>query len=395
MLNLVKVYEAIESKGSLIRNFQQQSERLLQTFSSYCQQLSSISVKDFNSRLVAYGESFAGALATDELQAKGLRTDRFDEDLTSHEDICIWKEQILKDRAVCAVDGSQIEADKNLGLFFGAVQVAWYVNFHSLSRGPIKDVHFDIVLPNDSLDEEQEFKQYIAFQRFSQEIRALALWIERVAASQSPKTPVAFFDGSLTLSFVPTASLRRQYQEEVNHLLFQSEKYQVPIVAFIDTSQAYNLSKSLQIAFGKDLSGRVVPDVKLLKPYLTQWGDRSAFFKYFDSSLGANAQPESFAEVGFCYLKTSSRNASSARLELPYWVFQKGLLDEVVDVVLAECLVGNGYPYPLEVADSVAVLQASEREVFYATLEKKLGMELGKSNKLQSKHNRRKASIKL
>jgi hypothetical protein len=45
------------------------------------------------------------------------------------------------------------------------------------------------------------------------------------------------------------------------------------------------------------------------------------------------------------------------------------LLEEVVDVVRAECVVGLGYPYALETADATAVISARDREVFFRALQ--------------------------
>ena len=39
--------------------------------------------------------------------------------------------------------------------------------------------------------------------------------------------------------------------------------------------------------------------------------------------------------IGFVYLKTS-RDLPPARLEIPLWVYQAGLLDEVVDLMVKE-----------------------------------------------------------
>ena len=78
---------------------------------------------------------------------------------------------------------------------------------------------------------------------------------------------------------------------------------------------------------------------------------------------------------------------------MPLWVYKQGLVDEVLNVVLAECLVGNGFPYPIEVADSIAVIQHAEKEKFYEFIEKKISLQIGKSAKLKSKSIRRKPTI--
>lgn len=79
---------------------------------------------------------------------------------------------------------------------------------------------------------------------------------------------------------------------------------------------------------------------------------------------------------------------------MPTWVYeQEGLLEEIIEVVMAESLVGNGYPYPIEVADSVAAIRHSEKEIFYNHLQKYLPVNLQKSSKNISKSNRRISQI--
>jgi isopentenyldiphosphate isomerase len=77
---------------------------------------------------------------------------------------------------------------------------------------------------------------------------------------------------------------------------------------------------------------------------------------------------------------------------MPRWIVDTGQLDRVLDIVRAECVVGNGYPYPLETADAVAVLTAEDRERFYRLFQQFLAeeqMELKITRKALSKRRRR------
>jgi hypothetical protein len=81
-----------------------------------------------------------------------------------------------------------------------------------------------------------------------------------------------------------------------------------------------------------------------------------------------------------------------ARLDIPSWIFEAGLLQEVLDAVRAECVVGNGYPYALETADAAAVITAQDRARILQTLQmfaeqEKLGFRI--SRKAMSKSRRR------
>ena len=50
---------------------------------------------------------------------------------------------------------------------------------------------------------------------------------------------------------------------------------------------------------------------------------------------------------------------------MPRWLLESGRAAEVVELVLAEAVVGGGYPYALEAADVAAVIQQQDRQRFY------------------------------
>lgn len=68
-------------------------------------------------------------------------------------------------------------------------------------------------------------------------------------------------------------------------------------------------------------------------------------------------------------LHKTTADGLPARLDVPRWVLEEGELEHVMDVVRAECVVGNGYPYALETADAAAVITQRDRERFYRVLQ--------------------------
>jgi hypothetical protein len=79
-------------------------------------------------------------------------------------------------------------------------------------------------------------------------------------------------------------------------------------------------------------------------------------------------------------------------LDIPRWVLEEGEMEHVMDVVRAECVVGNGYPYALETADAVSVITNRDRERFYRMLQEfaeKKDLPLRFSRKATSKRVRR------
>jgi hypothetical protein len=58
-----------------------------------------------------------------------------------------------------------------------------------------------------------------------------------------------------------------------------------------------------------------------------------------------------------------------ARLDIPAWIADAGLCEEVLDTVRAECVVGLGYPYAIETADEAAVITSRDRDLFLRALQ--------------------------
>lgn len=378
MLNLSKIQQALDAKASFIELMQEHNNLAFKNYLKNFEKLNEIDPSVFNAKIEAYSEEFSGVLATDELK-KGIKHICLEKQLICSEEANLWKKQVLEDRITFAVDGSQIEPDKNWNLIFGAVQIGWFINFHNSEINPQKNLEFEIVF---SGLQEYELRQEINFKRFEKEVYILADLIKKVSKLEYKKLPIAFFDGSLTLSFIKDEKIKQKYLEAVNFLLQTSEQAQIPVIGYIDTSLAKNLTKSLEIAFELSEKNKYISDASLIAHFLTNWSERSAFFEYLEQS-----------NIGFCYLKNSSSKTKPARLEIPLWVYKQGLINEVANVVLAESLVGNGFPYPIEVADSIAVIQNAEKEKFYEFVEKKINLQIGKSAKLKSKTIRRKPTI--
>jgi hypothetical protein len=128
-----------------------------------------------------------------------------------------------------------------------------------------------------------------------------------------------------------------------------------------------------------------------------KWGERTPMFICARGGADRKQQGilEKFEEyrrgVGFVYLKTG-RDAPPARLEIPLWVLERGLLGQVIDLVIAEVVVGNGYPYVIQSADAAAVISSSDRDAFHAIFQRfarEQQIDLRISQKTASKSRRR------
>ncbi len=276
-----------------------------------------------------------------------------------HREAREWAAEMLSNVTTFAADGSQIFPSTEMSIPVGLVQIGWFENPHDGAGSYIKDVQVEVLTPDD-LDEQFEpgyAEREIEWRRFYGEVRRTIAFMEAHAGQPA----LAFFDGSLILSFVHTMREARQrhYIQAINRLIDASEATGVPLVGYVDTSHAADLTTLL--TYTTRYRGGRVGDAALLRMRM-QWGDRCRLFVCSrDDEVTDNAYYE---RVVFTYLK-STRTNPPARIELPRWIFESGQHEWVLDIVRAECVVGVGYPYPLETADAVAVLSMQDRERFY------------------------------
>ncbi|MEK7831541.1 MAG: DNA double-strand break repair nuclease NurA, partial [Acidobacteriota bacterium] len=300
-----------------------------------------------------------------------------------------------------AVDGSQIPPHSGFNIPVAAVQVAWFENHHSKEGGFVKDIELEILTPDDlKADSDGErTEQKINARRFEMETGKLCERMEKLAAERRADSPlpVALFDSSLVISFADRlrGSMRERHITAMLNLLQCSETTGIPLIGYVDSSDARDLTKMLSQSFGQP-EARQLHDAELVNPLL-EWGARTPLFVCKRGS--ADQKQESVLakfesqqqSIGFVYLKTASQ-APPARLEIPMWIHRQGLLDQVLDVVRGEIVVGNGYPYAIETADAAAVISTRDREAFYALFQQfaeRQGIKLHVSQKAASKARRR------
>jgi hypothetical protein len=380
MLSLSKVLVAWHEQAQALQELGEQARAELTKQRQHLRRLDcEADPGEFNDRLTEFelSKDFSGALATEELRDGLFRNGPALSEATA---VKAWQKRVLSGRPVAAVDGSQVEPDKNWGFGLGAVQVGWFVNYHDPSRAPDKDVDFEFILPQ---PQDSDLRREVACVRFQREAEKLSQLMRELSKAEWRQRPVVFFDNSLLDHGHFDPERRRRYQRALSDMLRASLETGIPVVGYVDTSLAYDLVRSLRVVYEGSQSGPKAYDAWLLGEELRAWGSRSALFEHYRASEGAS-------EVGFAYVRTASDGAAPSRVEVPIWALREGILEEVVEVVLAEALVGNGYPYPLEVADSVAVLQQQERDKIVELISQRLLS----SPKLASKRRRRRPSIR-
>jgi len=416
MLYTARVNQQLEASADRFRAFAENESAAFRRFERALARLDRLDADELES-LVA-DVSHPGATPSEEWQERTGFFIPFDGRLDNHRAARQWALDRIANVTTVAVDGSEIKPTKDYSLPVAAVQVAWFENPHREDRAYVKDVRFEVIHPDELTGEAGDgfgsADQNLALRRFEFEVTAL---IERMILlaerGWDERPPVAFFDGSLVVSFAAGVlqDVGDHYIQAICRLVRASEETRIPLVGFIDTSLAKDVTTLLAV-IGNLPRPQRVPDSRLLAQRMG-WGDRTRALvcargdvldRYHLASFGG-ARPGSAGvspargnrteagetpalhedarrlpampngellldyshEICFVYLKTNGL-MPPARLDVPRWIVRDGLLDYVVDVVRAEVIVGNGYPYCIETADACAVLGIHDRERFYRIL---------------------------
>jgi hypothetical protein len=318
------------------------------------------------------------AYPSDELERAGGPVIPFAPRWRSHEQARAWALSALKGRATFAADGSQIFPGRDASVPVAAVQIASFENPHTPEGRYTKDVHFEVIPPNELLGTGRAFEspeQLVGLRRFELEAKAVCAFLERRRGwrTRGERAPVAFFDNTLLISSLRKGTevhFSKRYAAALFELVTLSRETGVPVVGYVDHSYAPDMRNLLE-ALHADMPRTSAYDAQILRtpapgaePLLKNWGDRTVFWHCQRENLAESFFDERGAPlVGFVYLQTTS-DGHPARLDIPTWVHEAGLIEEVAEAVRAECVVGNGYPYAIETADEAAVMNARDREQF-------------------------------
>jgi hypothetical protein len=351
------------------------------------------------------GAENCGAIPSQEFEAARSFSFPFNQSWQNHEEARLWAFEILQNRTTFAADGSQLFAEREVSLPVAAIQIGWFENPHNEGVGYEKQAHFFVLPPNELLSQDEPVipETKVGQRRFEAEVEKVKEFLRKKQGWQArgERMPLAFYDGTLLLSIsLPKTDLQEGFINKLVELARASELAEVPLVGYVDRSYARDLLSLLNTFDGTPQANhQMLDDVSVLHApaaeiaqTLKNWGDRTVFCYSKRRGLNAFIKPETGKSiVGFTYLQTTSDSAP-ARLDIPSWIYEKGLLDEVLDTVRAECVIGLGYPYALETADQTAVITVRDREIFLRTLQDfamREKLSFGVSRKAASKGRRR------
>ncbi len=386
MLSRPHVIQELQAKREAFTTYDSERVAMRDRYRDYLSSLTGRSRADLLASL--QGIPRPGALPTVERLAGASLVRPFAPRWANHQEARAWALEQLHGVPTYAVDGSQITPDPSLALPVGAVQIGWFENPHDGDERYVKDILFEVLPPDELMPDQLERQTYpdqlVNVRRFALECRQLATYMRAHAADEIK--PVCFFDGSLVISFAAQMrpALKERYVGCILDLLNASEESRVPLVGYIDTSYATDLVSMLRCLQGDLERPQRLSDGGLLGP-LMAWGDRTEALQCARDDLLFEPPTNLgyYERVHFVYLKTTSTNAP-ARLDLPAWLLEDGILDAVLDIVRAECIVGVGYPYGIETADAVAVITMQDRERFYRLLQ-----EFAQENNLSWSYSRK------
>ena len=347
-----------------------------------------------------------GALPSEELNEAENFAFSFDQTWANHEEARKWAFEILQNRTTFAADGSQLFLEREVSLPLAAVQIGWFENPHNEVIGYEKNARFFVLSPEELLKDQEEPvipETRVGQKRFEAEVEKATEFLLKKKGwrERGERMPLAFFDGTILISFaLPRTQLQEGFINTMVSLVKVSCETGVPLIGYVDRSYARDLLSLLDTIDGtKTANKRTLDDASILhaassevQKTLQKWGDRTVFC--YSKRRGLNAfidKKTDRSTVGFTYLQTTSDNPP-ARIDIPAWIYEEGLLNEVLDVVRAECVIGLGYPYTLETADQTAVITIRDREIFLQALQgfaKENNLEFRVSRKAASKGRRR------
>src|SRR5947209_5883509 len=336
----------------------------------------------------------------------------FGREFANHEQARQWAE-CIEGITTLAVDGSQLQPWRDASIPVALIQVGFFANPHAQGQPYTKDVRIEVLSPDEMMEEsnnERRDPDSYPYSEMQVTLRCYLLEIDTICsqmeqysraryarrADNPAHSPVVFFDGSLVVSFALTmpSPYRERYIASAVSLLRTSEEQRVPLIGYIDTSYARDMITMLRRLDAMQRQPilretKRIHDALLWHGYL-RWGDRTPAMICARGDIleGYGDYRES---VAFCYLQTSSTRPP-ARLEFPRWMLDDGILEPVLDVVRAEVMAGQGYPYAIEAADAVSVITMKDRAEFYGVFQEfieRQGLKFTFSTKAMSKSRRR------
>ena len=255
----------------------------------------------------------------------------------THEEARAWALDVLRDRPVAAVDGSQITPTKDFSTPVGAVQVGWFLNYHAEGGRYVKDVEFEVLGPDelDTGDDDSElagggYPNWLVNQkRFVGECLRLCRIMERACAPARDATAASAFWTVRWWSASPARCARAAAMPmsmPCRNCSIARSRHRVPLVAYVDTSFSRDLV-TLMETLASTGAANALSDAGLLSRNLPSWGDRSpCFLCARRDELSKDGRASFYKDIAFTYLRVVE-GRSPARVEMPRWLLESGQVE--------------------------------------------------------------------
>ncbi len=384
-----QILNRLNAKRSDFENFDKTAQEAFETYLRALKRASQESANELLERLQGVATSDRGAEPLEPVGHYSHWVIPFQLSWQNREQSYQWARDRIAGVSTFAVDGSQIYPGKDLSIPIALVQIGWYENFHTSDGDYEKDVEVDVMTPSDLKvsSGSEPVDRKVNMHRFEMETNRLIRYMQERAGYENC---LALFDGSLIVTFADAfdETTCNHYIDCVVNLLQASEHYHVPLIGYIDTSYASDLTLMLQRLFNLP-EAPSLQDAALLGR-LMKWGDRTPLFRSRRPGILSKYPAKLSSQIAFTYLK--AHDGFPIRLELPLWIYEAQLHEQIIDWVRCEIIVGGGYPYAIETADQTAVLKSEDRQMFYRLLQdwaEEENLNLRLSRKMVSKARRR------
>ena len=256
-----------------------------------------------------------------------------------------------------ACDGSQISPSRHDEISFGLINTA-VVEFTAHSGQTPRIITRTKLLPFDDLPSEA----LLGIQRDAAEKRFLA----EIACGSDRSIPVfALCDGPLEL-FTDTPEMKDQDLLKAEYLeaLSLLAEAKIPAVGYIDRPRSDPVLRMLDLLKGKSGSENkaIGADDSMIFSRLLAPGERSAVF-----GMNSRLNRDLAEDLRLCFFYMNIGRPGHpyiCRVELPAWAAEQTTADLLHAVLIEQCRILGGHPYPfiLHRAHECAVVTYAEKE---------------------------------
>ena len=256
-----------------------------------------------------------------------------------------------------ACDGSQISPSRHDEISFGLINTA-VVEFTAHSGQTPRIITLTKLLPFDDLPSEA----LLGIQRDAAEKRFLA---EIACASDRSIPAFALCDGPLEL-FTDTPEMKDQDLLKAEYLeaLSLLAEAKIPAVGYIDRPRSDPVLRMLDLLKGKSGSENkaIGADDSMIFSRLLAPGERSAVF-----GMNSRLNRDLAEDLRLCFFYMNIGRPGHpyiCRVELPAWAAEQTTADLLHAVLIEQCRILGGHPYPfiLHRAHECAVVTYAEKE---------------------------------